>query len=33
MHELIRFIFSHLPDVENTNQALVDGVATVKQEV
>ncbi|KAI5558861.1 hypothetical protein BDE02_17G070100 [Populus trichocarpa] len=32
MHELIRFIFSHLPDVENTNQALVDGVATVKQE-
>ncbi|KAJ6421697.1 hypothetical protein OIU84_028975 [Salix udensis] len=32
MHELIRFIFSHHPDVKNTRQALVDEVNTVKQE-
>ncbi|CAK7323053.1 unnamed protein product [Dovyalis caffra] len=32
MHELVRCIFSHLPDVENTSRALVNGVTTVKQE-
>lgn len=33
MHELIRCIFSHLPDVENTEQSLVNGVSAIKQEV
>ncbi|CAN1794237.1 ARF guanine-nucleotide exchange factor GNOM [Linum perenne] len=33
MHELIRCIFSHLPDVDNTEQALVNGVSTVEPEI
>ncbi|KAF8040462.1 hypothetical protein BT93_B2628 [Corymbia citriodora subsp. variegata] len=33
MHELVRCIFSHLPDVDNTERALVNGGNKVKQEV
>lgn len=33
MHELVRCIFSHLPDVDNSEHALVNGVTAVKQEV
>lgn len=33
MHELVRCIFSHLPDVDNTEHALVNGGNKVKQEV
>lgn len=33
MHELVRSIFSHLPDVDNTEHALVNGGNKVKQEV
>lgn len=33
MHELVRCIFSHLPDVDNTDCALVNGANKVKQEV
>ncbi|XP_050236466.1 ARF guanine-nucleotide exchange factor GNOM [Mercurialis annua] len=33
MHELIRCIFSHLLNVDNTEHALVNGVSTVKQEI
>jgi brefeldin A-resistance guanine nucleotide exchange factor 1 len=33
MHELLRCIFSHLPDVDNTEHALVNGSNTIKQEV
>lgn len=33
MHELVRCIFSHLPDVDNSEHALVNGVTAVKQEI
>ncbi|CAI0391008.1 unnamed protein product [Linum tenue] len=33
MNELIRCIFSHLPDVDNTERALVNGVSTVMPEI
>ncbi|XP_015867457.3 ARF guanine-nucleotide exchange factor GNOM isoform X1 [Ziziphus jujuba] len=33
MHELVRSIFSHLPDIDNTEGALVNGVNTVKREI
>ncbi|OWM89514.1 ARF guanine-nucleotide exchange factor GNOM [Punica granatum] len=33
MHELVRCIFSHLPEVDNTERALVNGGNKVKQEV
>ncbi|OAY59445.1 ARF guanine-nucleotide exchange factor GNOM [Manihot esculenta] len=33
MHELVRCIFSHLPDIENTEHALVNGVSPAKQEI
>ncbi|KAA8522275.1 hypothetical protein F0562_012948 [Nyssa sinensis] len=33
MHELVRCIFSHLPDVDITEQSLVKGGSYVKQEV
>ncbi|XP_031262323.1 ARF guanine-nucleotide exchange factor GNOM [Pistacia vera] len=33
MYELVRRIFSHLPDIDNTEHALVNGVAAVKQEI
>ncbi|KAM7268957.1 hypothetical protein ACFE04_024454 [Oxalis oulophora] len=33
MHELVRCVFSHLPDVDNTEHAIVNGVTTVGQEV
>ncbi|KAJ4711402.1 ARF guanine-nucleotide exchange factor GNOM-like [Melia azedarach] len=33
MHELVRRIFSHLPDVGNSEHALVNGVGAVKQEI
>ncbi|KAK4763722.1 hypothetical protein SAY87_013160 [Trapa incisa] len=33
MHELVRCIFSHLPDVDNTDRALVNGANKVKKEV
>lgn len=33
MHELVRCIFSHLPDIENTEHALINGVSPAKQEV
>ncbi|KAI4307596.1 hypothetical protein L6164_030769 [Bauhinia variegata] len=32
MHELVRCIFSHLQEVENTEQMLVNGITTLKQE-
>lgn len=33
MHELVRCIFSHLPDIDNTEWSLVKGVNSVKHEV
>ncbi|XP_004307475.1 PREDICTED: ARF guanine-nucleotide exchange factor GNOM-like [Fragaria vesca subsp. vesca] len=33
MHELVRCIFSHLPDVHSTESALVNGNNTVKREI
>ncbi|OAY59447.1 ARF guanine-nucleotide exchange factor GNOM [Manihot esculenta] len=33
MHELVRCIFSHLPDIENTEHALINGVSPAKQEI
>ncbi|KAF2299152.1 hypothetical protein GH714_030818 [Hevea brasiliensis] len=33
MHELVRCIFSHLPDVDDTEHALVNGVSPAKQEI
>lgn len=33
MHELVRCIFSHLPNVDNTEHALVNGTGAVKQEI
>lgn len=33
MHELVRCIFSHLPDVDNMEHALVNGRNTIKQEI
>lgn len=33
MHELVRCIFSHLPDVDNMECALVNGTNAIKQEV
>ncbi|XP_065860498.1 ARF guanine-nucleotide exchange factor GNOM [Euphorbia lathyris] len=33
MHELIRCIFAHLQDVDNTEHALVNGVSPIKQEL
>lgn len=33
MHELVRCIFSHLQDVDNTDHALVNGSSNLKQEV
>ncbi|KAJ7960150.1 ARF guanine-nucleotide exchange factor GNOM-like [Quillaja saponaria] len=32
MHELVRCIFAHLPDVDNTERALVNGSDTVRRE-
>lgn len=33
MHELVRCIFSHLPDIDNTERSLVKGVNSAKHEV
>lgn len=33
MHELVRCIFSHLPDIDNTERSLVKGVNSAKPEV
>lgn len=33
MHELVRCIFSHLPDVDNTERSLVKGGTSIKHEV
>ncbi|KAK6119163.1 hypothetical protein DH2020_047095 [Rehmannia glutinosa] len=33
MHELVRCIFSHLPDVDNTEQSLVKGGSSINNEV
>lgn len=33
MHEIVRSIFSHLPDVDNTERALVNGSNAIKKEV
>jgi len=33
MHELVKCIFSHLPDVESAEQTLVNGVTSHKHEV
>lgn len=33
MHELVRCIFSHLPDVDNSERALVNGGSSLKKEV
>lgn len=33
MHELVRCIFSHLPDVDNSERALVNGGSSLKKEI
>jgi len=33
MHELVRSIFSHLQNIDNTESAFINGTATLKQEV
>ncbi|XP_057948028.1 ARF guanine-nucleotide exchange factor GNOM isoform X2 [Malania oleifera] len=33
MHELVRCIFSHLPDVDNTEGALINASSSIKQEI
>ncbi|KAG6670143.1 ARF guanine-nucleotide exchange factor GNOM [Carya illinoinensis] len=33
MHEIVRSIFSHLPDVDNTERSLVNGSNTIKKEI